>query len=152
MHTWLVSGSHGGGLSRNLSPLLLSSSTALDWTEIGTKLSLQNEITEIIGINTQILCGTAPVDSACVAQRMSWAARRETTRVEDMAYSLMGLFEVNMPMLYGEGNKAFERLQLEIIKNSNDQSIFAWDGLPASLPEVKSSVAFDKVLSIRIDY
>ena len=40
------------------------------------------------------------------------------------AYSLMGL---NMPMLYGEGKNAFHRLQLEIIRASNDQSIFAWD-------------------------
>ncbi|KAI6001736.1 hypothetical protein EDC04DRAFT_1059317 [Pisolithus marmoratus] len=58
---------------------------------------------------------------------MSWAAQRKTTRVEDRAYSLMGLFGVNMPMLYGEGNKAFRRLQLEIIKETSDHSIFAWD-------------------------
>ena len=57
---------------------------------------------------------------------MSWAADRTTTRVEDRAYSLMGLLDVNMPMLYGEGKKAFHRLQLEIIRTSNDQSIFAW--------------------------
>jgi len=57
---------------------------------------------------------------------MSWAASRTTTRVEDRAYSLMGLLDVNMPMLYGEGKKAFHRLQLEIIRTSNDQSIFAW--------------------------
>jgi len=57
---------------------------------------------------------------------MSWASHRTTTRVEDRAYSLMGLLDVNMPMLYGEGKKAFHRLQLEIIRASNDQSIFAW--------------------------
>ena len=62
----------------------------------------------------------------CVAQTMSWAANRMTTRIEDRAYSLMGLLGVNMPMLYGEGKKAFHRLQLEIIRTSNDQSIFAW--------------------------
>ena len=62
----------------------------------------------------------------CVAQIMSWAAYRTTTRVEDKAYSLMGLLDVNMPMLYGEGKKAFHRLQLEIIRTSNDQSVFAW--------------------------
>jgi len=49
------------------------------------------------------------------------------TRVEDRAYSLIGLLDVNMPMVYGEGKKAFHRLQLEIIRASNDQSIFAWD-------------------------
>ena len=47
-------------------------------------------------------------------------------RVEDRAYSLMGLLGVNMPVLYGEGAKAFHRLQLEVIRCSNDQSIFAW--------------------------
>ena len=62
----------------------------------------------------------------CVAQIISWAATRTTTQVEDRAYSLMGLLDVNMPMLYGEGKKAFHCLQLEIIRSSNDQSIFAW--------------------------
>jgi hypothetical protein len=57
---------------------------------------------------------------------MSWAAKRQTTRIEDEAYSLMGIFSVNMPLLYGEGRAAFVRLQEEIIKNSSDQSIFAW--------------------------
>jgi hypothetical protein len=59
---------------------------------------------------------------------MSWAAKRETTREEDMAYSLLGLFGVNMPMIYGEGKKAFRRLQLEIMRASEDHSIFAWVG------------------------
>lgn len=58
---------------------------------------------------------------------MSWACDRETTRVEDRAYSLLGLLNVNMPMLYGEGEKAFYRLQCEILNQSEDQSIFTWD-------------------------
>ena len=49
-----------------------------------------------------------------------------TTRVENRAYSLKGLLDVNMLMLYGEEEKAFHRLQLEIIRASNDQSIFTW--------------------------
>ena len=62
-----------------------------------------------------------------VAQRMSWASKRETTRPEDEAYSLMGLFSVNMPLLYGEGGeKAFLRLQKEILKDSTDHSLFTW--------------------------
>jgi hypothetical protein len=60
---------------------------------------------------------------------MSWAAKRECTRVEDVAYSLLGIFGVNMPLLYGEGKRAFMRLQLEILKNSDDESIFAWGKL-----------------------
>lgn len=50
----------------------------------------------------------------------------ETTRIEDRAYCLLGLFDVNMPLLYGEGEKAFIRLQEEIVKDSDDESIFAW--------------------------
>jgi hypothetical protein len=61
-----------------------------------------------------------------IAKRMSWASRRETTRSEDIAYCLTGLFGVNMPLLYGEGEKAFIRLQEEILKRSNDHSLFAW--------------------------
>jgi hypothetical protein len=58
---------------------------------------------------------------------MSWAARKDTTRPEDGAYSLMGLFDVSMPILYGEGElNAFKGLQLEIMTKSFDQSIFAW--------------------------
>ncbi|KAG7050017.1 HET-domain-containing protein [Colletotrichum scovillei] len=70
--------------------------------------------------------------SFSVAEKMSWASRRETTRLEDKAYSLMGLFDVNMPLLYGEGEKAFFRLQEEIIKKTDDESIFSWGyGEPA---------------------
>ncbi|KAK6836371.1 hypothetical protein PG987_006866 [Apiospora arundinis] len=58
---------------------------------------------------------------------MTWAARRQTTRGEDMAYSLLGIFGVSMSLLYGEGGpEAFRRLQEEIVKTSNDLSIFAW--------------------------
>ncbi|KAK4172333.1 putative vegetative incompatibility protein HET-E-1 [Triangularia setosa] len=65
---------------------------------------------------------------ACgIGQIMSWAAYRFTTRKEDEAYSLLGLFSVNMPMLYGEGRRAFHRLQQEILKTSNDQSILAFE-------------------------
>ena len=57
---------------------------------------------------------------------MSWAALRETTRVEDEAYCLLGIFNVHIPLIYGEGTNAFRRLQEEIIRTSHDQSIFAW--------------------------
>jgi len=67
------------------------------------------------------------VNRPSAAEIMSWAADRKTRRVEDRAYSLLGLFGVYMPMIYGEGKHALRRLQLEIIRTSNDQSIFAWD-------------------------
>lgn len=66
------------------------------------------------------------IKDASSATKMSWVSERQTSRVEDIAYCLMGLFDVNMPLLYGEGSKAFMRLQLEIIKKSDDDSIFAW--------------------------
>jgi hypothetical protein len=61
-----------------------------------------------------------------MATKFSWASCKTTTRVEDMAYCLLGLVRVNMPMLYGEGEKAFYRLQLEVIKQTNEHTIFAW--------------------------
>lgn len=65
-----------------------------------------------------------------IATRMSWAASRETTRPEDIAYSLLGIFGVNMPMLYGEGGRAFLRLQQAILQTSTDQSILAFNTVP----------------------
>ncbi|KAF4629228.1 hypothetical protein G7Y89_g8916 [Cudoniella acicularis] len=59
---------------------------------------------------------------------MSWESRRVTTRIEDQTYFLLGLFGVHMPPLYGEGENAFMRLQLEIINKTDDDSILAWDG------------------------
>jgi len=93
------------------------------WNEIGTKGSLRNEIMEVTQINSLF-----DIDKACVAEKMSWASRRVTTRVEDMAYCLMGLFGVHMAPLYGEGHNAFIRLQLEILSRNDDESIFAWQG------------------------
>jgi hypothetical protein len=61
-----------------------------------------------------------------IARRMSWASKREATRSEDVTYALLGIFKINMPMQYGEGTFAFIRLQKEILKSSNDQSLFAW--------------------------
>ncbi|KAK9772804.1 putative Heterokaryon incompatibility domain-containing protein [Seiridium cardinale] len=63
---------------------------------------------------------------------MSWAASRVTTRPEDMAYCLLGLFDINMSMLYGEGERAFIRLQEAICGQTNDPSLFAWTAAPAA--------------------
>ncbi|KAK0642137.1 heterokaryon incompatibility protein-domain-containing protein, partial [Cercophora newfieldiana] len=96
------------------------------WEEIGTKSDLGPVISKITRIPEAILQGAADLETASIAQRMSWAANRKTTRPEDIAYCLMGLFGVNMPMLYGEGEKAFIRLQEEIMKISSDHTLFAW--------------------------
>ena len=96
------------------------------WRPIGEKKGLARDLQRITGVPKEILVDGLEGNLPCVAQIISWAAYRTTTRVEDRAYSLMGLLGVNMPMLYGEGKKAFHRLQLEIIRSSDDQSIFAW--------------------------
>jgi hypothetical protein len=101
-----------------------------DWTQIGTKATLANEITAITGI-THLF----NFQDASIAQKMSWAADRQTTRLEDQAYCMMGLFDVNMALIYGEGKKAFIRLQLEILSKSDDESIFAWES-PKSGPSL----------------
>ncbi|KAL6401311.1 Vegetative incompatibility protein HET-E-1 [Ilyonectria robusta] len=99
------------------------------WERLGTRDdgALTGRIALATGIDEAVLRGNAGLGERSVAQRMSWAAGRTTTRAEDSAYSLLGLFGVNMPMLYGEGGaRAFVRLQEEIMKASDDQSLFAW--------------------------
>lgn len=96
------------------------------WVPLGDRVSLQLVISEITSVGVQYLTGLQDARRASVARRMSWAAGRQTKREEDIAYCLLGLFSINMPLLYGEGSRAFLRLQEEILKRSNDQSIFAW--------------------------
>lgn len=91
------------------------------WVHLGKRKDLWSFVSEATGIED-----AAGWEMSSVAQKLSWAAKRETTRIEDRAYSLMGLFGVNMPPLYGEGENAFVRLQLEILRTSDDESIFAW--------------------------
>lgn len=98
-----------------------------NWTSLGDKLDLSSLITSITRIHEDVLQNPHTVSRMSVAKRMSWAASRETTRIEDVAYSLLGIFDVNMPLLYGEGEKAFMRLQEEILKKLDDQSLFAWN-------------------------
>ncbi|KAI0140454.1 heterokaryon incompatibility protein-domain-containing protein [Xylariaceae sp. FL1272] len=106
------------------------------WQFLGTRTSLAKRIsaktlidigvllprlTSLVSLFDQERCR---LDECSVHTKMGWARNRITTRPEDRAYSLMGLFDVNMPLLYGEGSvKAFRRLQDEIIKRTNDQSI-----------------------------
>ncbi|GKU07100.1 unnamed protein product [Fusarium langsethiae] len=102
---------------------------ASDWQEIGTKATLSSTISEITKIDIKTLVGHTWTHVS-IAMIMSWASMRQTTRLEDQAYSLLGLFDVNMPLIYGEGHKAFYRLQVEIMKLSNDDSLFAWSTEP----------------------
>ncbi|KAF9220602.1 hypothetical protein BS17DRAFT_786804 [Gyrodon lividus] len=67
---------------------------------------------------------------SCVhlAETMRWASKRKTTRIEDIAYSLMGIFHVSMPIAYGEGDRAFYRLLEEIVQRCRVSDFFAWAG------------------------
>ncbi|KAI1744227.1 heterokaryon incompatibility protein-domain-containing protein [Xylaria scruposa] len=123
-----------------------------NWEHLGDRMSLIDELVAITLIDRPVLAREVPgtttirphgisrsvsmpyydssleslLESYTVSRRMSWASNRSTQREEDGAYSLMGLFGVKMPLLYGEGSRAFRRLQEEIIKESNDQSILAY--------------------------
>jgi hypothetical protein len=120
------------------------------WVKFGTRDSLKLRLSSITGIEELVFrwhpyekCPADPpiglpgcefcrtglahmLDSISIATRMTWAAYRNTTREEDVAYSMLGIFGVNMPLLYGEGQEAFQRLQHEIVRRSTDQSIFAF--------------------------
>ncbi|EUC35949.1 hypothetical protein COCCADRAFT_2965 [Bipolaris zeicola 26-R-13] len=88
-------------------------------TRLGDKKSLERQIHEITGIATLALQG-APLEEFDVEERLSWAKSRRTTRKEDRAYSLLGIFGIYMPLIYGEGeDNAFRRLQEEINKPLN---------------------------------
>ncbi|KAK3672609.1 hypothetical protein LTR78_007421 [Recurvomyces mirabilis] len=97
-----------------------------DWRLLGTLSELTNMVKDITGLETALLRHEKPISAYSVAQRMSWAAGRMTTRREDMAYCLLGIFEVHMPLLYGEDDGAFLRLQHEVCKRHRDDTIFAW--------------------------
>jgi hypothetical protein len=111
------------------------------WTTFGNRQILATTISDITGIDLAVL-GDSIINrenpfrrtayrseslrAACVAKKMSWASSRVTTRREDIAYCLLGICGINMPLLYGEGDRAFVRLQEEIIRSDSDDSILAW--------------------------
>ncbi|PIL35286.1 hypothetical protein GSI_02011 [Ganoderma sinense ZZ0214-1] len=97
-----------------------------DWRMLGGKHRLADVLEDATGIDRGILTHSRPLSTVCVARRMFWASKRCTTRKEDEAYCLMGIFGVHIPIIYGEGPKAFIRLQEEILKHIPDQSIFIW--------------------------
>jgi heterokaryon incompatibility protein (HET) len=99
--------------------------------QLGNKRSLERHIHEVTGIPVKVLRGT-PLSDFTIPEKMSWAEKRETTREEDKAYSLLGIFDVYMPLIYGEGREnAFKRLREEIDKASKGRSLpmiaFIWD-------------------------
>ena len=107
-----------------------------DWLLIGTRHDLRNIVSLITGIPQQCLSTSQFrrewIRNHTVATKMSWTAKRRTTRVEDGAYSLLGLFNIQMPLLYGEGINAFRRLQEELYRVSDHVTLLLWRRLHGS--------------------
>ena len=78
------------------------------------------------GIRYEILVSALPLAQCNVAERMTWASTRKPTRTEDMAESLLGISDVHMSLLYGEGARAFTKLQEVILSRSEDYTVFLW--------------------------
>lgn len=89
---------------------------------LGNKVSLERHICEVTGVPATALRGS-PLSGFSVAERLSWAASRETFRQEDKAYSLLGIFDISLPLIYSEGkDRAMQRLREEIEKASKGRS------------------------------
>lgn len=99
---------------------------AKDWTDIGSRWSLEEIITEVTGIPSTAFGEGLDLPRFSIAQKMSWASQRKTSRKEDEAYCLLGIFDINMPLIYGEGVKAFRRLLSEILKRHDDYTFLLW--------------------------
>ena len=111
------------------------------WRRLGTKESLITSLAQRSCIDRDILLRVKRITKASVAQRMSWAAHRKTTRDEDRAYSLMGIFGVSMPIIYGEGGeRAFLRLQKEVVSTCPDQTVFAWGPMHPNFDIVRDAI------------
>ncbi|KAJ3487175.1 hypothetical protein NLG97_g6466 [Lecanicillium saksenae] len=105
-----------------------------NWKYITDKASSLHALSLITSIPASVLEKQENIRNASIAQRMSWLSKRDTTRREDMAYCMFGIFDINLPLLYGEGDKAFTRLQEELIRSSYDHTIFCWSWPKATKP------------------
>ncbi|KAI1670785.1 HET-domain-containing protein [Pyrenophora tritici-repentis] len=113
--------SRGWTLQELLAPRVVSFYSR-DWTHLGDRYNLKQLIHKITSIPCPALTG-APLDTFSVEQRLSWSSERQTTREEDKAYSLLGIFGVFTFLNYGEGEtNAFKRLRKAIAEDSQELS------------------------------
>ncbi|RDX43433.1 HET-domain-containing protein [Lentinus brumalis] len=117
--------SRGWTLQELLAPRLLLFVSG-SWDILGSKADKAEILERRSGIPAAVLRFERGIADVSIAQRMAWAAERRTTRAEDEAYCLMGIFGVNIPIVYGEGRAAFQRLQEEILRRHADTTLFAW--------------------------
>jgi hypothetical protein len=115
--------------SQSWRPLTAKRNDKISDAELG--ISFWKVISEITGIPEIQLLNFEP-GTINVRERMVWASKRQTTRIEDMAYCLIGIFNIPLSIAYGEGQMAFHRLQVEIVQRSHDRGLFAWNGSPSS--------------------
>ncbi|KAI0724412.1 heterokaryon incompatibility protein-domain-containing protein [Cerioporus squamosus] len=106
-----------------------------DWQVLHHKELIPKLLEEITGIDAAVLSYAELIPDFPVVTRLGWASKRRTSRPEDEAYSLLGLFGLSMPIIYGEGRHAFRRLQEELIKRSADHSFFLWGGYLCPYPQ-----------------
>ncbi|EXJ84345.1 hypothetical protein A1O3_05012 [Capronia epimyces CBS 606.96] len=116
------------------------------WQPMGTRAELTADISRITGIEARYLTGTEEFRNASIATRLSWQVGRRTSKEEDIAYSLAGLFGIQFMTSYTEGiYEAFQHLQRKIISRpSFDESLFAWTAPAGSLPPHNRSWAADQ--------
>lgn len=100
-------------------------------TQDDSLIDLSQEISNITGIPHDLLTSEDQITEYMIGVRAKWLSRRQVTRPEDQAYCALGLFDVNLPLLYGQGRRAWFMLQEEIIRTTQDESIFAWPSLPS---------------------
>ncbi|KAI1622733.1 heterokaryon incompatibility [Exophiala viscosa] len=104
---------------------------------LGDKISLEKEVHSITGIAVEALRGS-PLSDFSVKKRMDWAAKRKTTRKEDEAYSLLGIFDIYMPLIYGERERALVRLREQIDRSIQGPDPSPYSGTNAPSTSVKS--------------
>ncbi|OTA99260.1 hypothetical protein M426DRAFT_325301 [Hypoxylon sp. CI-4A] len=106
-----------------------------DWREIGCRSDehIAEAVSKATRIPLDVIKGLGDLSKYSAAQKLSWASGRSCTRKEDAAYSLLGIFDISMPLLYGEGDKAFTRLQEEILRETDDNSLLCWT-VPVNSP------------------
>jgi hypothetical protein len=119
---------------------------AANWSAIGTKIQRCKQPSGITGIAPSALAcdWCRGQDKFLAAEKFSWAAGRTASRAEDEAYCLLGLFDVNMPLLYGEGGRyAFRRLQQVVFETDSGCSLFLFDlkGYDETAPLLADSVS-----------
>jgi len=93
---------------------------------VGDKTSLESQIHDVTGIDVMALRG-APLSQFDIDERFKWAEGRQTTREEDWAYALQGIFDVSLPIMYGEGrDRAVARLKREVNDTSKYATAASW--------------------------